>query len=348
MYAKLIIYICLIAQSATVSIHRLSTKEMPKKLKLSRSSGGITGGVGEHQYFFNKIPILSHEMSLHTITYKPRTFSITSRKLSEKKILVEFNYTNPDVYTKYSIRMRYHNHLEEYMTNKTLIDKNEPNQIILHDFPKTQYILCVTLYPSMFVSNYHYPPLSTSDMCIDILFGESHPINSHSKTGLLMPLLLSIVIIQLISLPVLSKMKCDRLNNNKKRKNSSGSSEKVTIVNDDNKSLNYSLASQNSSRNSTIIEDEDLSKLLNLRKNDHELKHFNDTRKLGVFLHYDNPDYQDLYNDEMINYELNSYSLSDYDYSTDNEDRLSQRSSPAMSDRSSNVSTISDKLKIFN
>ena len=119
-------------------------------------------------------------------------------------------------------------------------------------------------------------------------------------------------------------------------------------MNDDNKSLNYSLASQNSSRNSSKIEDEDLSKLFNLRKNDHELKHFNDTRKLGVFLHYDNPDYQDLYNDEMINYELNSYSLSDYDYSTDNEDRLSQRSSPAMSDRSSNVSTISDKLKIFN
>jgi hypothetical protein len=85
-----------------------------------------------------------------------------------------------------------------------------------------------------------------------------------------------------------------------------------------------------------------------LRKNDQELKHFNDTRKLGVFLHYDDPDYQDLYNDEMISYELNSDSRTDYDLSTDSdEDRLSQRSSPALSERSSNISTISNNLKNF-
>jgi hypothetical protein len=292
---KSLILLKLITITSCASIARWNkTDHSWSNLKISsRSSGGgdVSSSSSHHQYFFHKLPELSHEMSLHTLTYKPRTFSITSRKLSEKKILVEFNYTNTDVYTKYSIRMRYHNHLEEYTTNKTVIDRFESNKIILHDFPKAQYVLCVTLHPSMFASNYQNPPISTSDMCIDVLFGEDHGLSGHNKTGLLMPLLLAVVVVQIASLPILKKVRCKRLVKKISNRRRSVSEQIATIS-------SSSESSPKSQKSSLDPNDISLGQLLDLRKNEHDLDYLHDRKQLNVLLHYDDPDYDDSFNQD--------------------------------------------------
>ena len=151
------------------------------------------------------VPILSSELVIHQYQYKPRGFSIETRKLSEKKIQVEFNFTSTQPYNKYVIRMRYHNHHMEYMTNKTLITPNEPNRILLKNFPPAQYVLCVTLFPSMYAANQQYYPISSSDMCVDIVFGPEHSF-SHNKTGLLSPLLLVLAFLHLVAIALIQKL----------------------------------------------------------------------------------------------------------------------------------------------
>lgn len=154
------------------------------------------------RFLTQHIPILSSEMEPHLYSYRPRGFSIHTKKINEKKIVVEFNYTTLDVYNKYMIRMRYHGHQNDFATNKTILDRTESNKIILNDFPHAQYVLCVTLFPSMQVSGQIYPPISTSDMCVDIVFGEEVKINKHNKTGLLAPYLLTLVALHLILITI--------------------------------------------------------------------------------------------------------------------------------------------------
>lgn len=155
----------------------------------------------------SKNPILSSEMVLHEYQYKPRGFSLKTKKLSDKKILVEFNYTSMDHYNRFIIRMRYHGDHNEYMTSKMELDQKESNKIVLIDFPLAPYILCVTLFPSMLVSSQEFPPLSTSDMCTDLTFGETTKINQHNKTGLLAPVLLLLVFLQLFFITTINKLK---------------------------------------------------------------------------------------------------------------------------------------------
>jgi hypothetical protein len=322
---KLIITIVSCASIASWNKTDLTWSKLKISSRIQSGSNSVTQTSTHHQYFFHKLPQLSHEMSLHTLEYKPRTFSITSRKLSEKKILVEFNYTNTDVYTKYSIRMRYHNHLDEYTTNKTLIDRYESNKIILHDFPSAQYILCVTLHPSMFVSNYQNPPISTSDMCIDILFGDDHGLSGHNKTGLLMPLLLAVVVVQIASLPILKKIRCNRL-----VKKIKGRRLMVEVVNGTNRRMSSTTSeseTESSPKSSLDLKDMSLGHLLDLRKNEHELENVHDRRQLNVLLYYDDPDYDDSDKDEYyICSKVPSPNLSSQsDESLNNENNRQQR-----------------------
>lgn len=153
-------------------------------------------------------PILSSHMKPHTYDYRPRGFVMHTKKLSDKKILIEFNFSQPFPYVNYIIRMRYHGHRDEYMTHKISLDKNSTNRVILKNFPYAQYVLCVTLFPSMTVSSLQYPHISSSDMCTDITFGEEHHVSvNHNKTGLLVPVLLLLVFIQLFVIATVHKFK---------------------------------------------------------------------------------------------------------------------------------------------
>jgi hypothetical protein len=153
-----------------------------------------------------KIPTLSSEMVIHQYQYRPRGFSIETRRLSEFKVLVEFNYTSSEPYNKYVLRMRYHGHHIEYMTNKSLITMHEPNRVLLRNFPPASYVVCITLFPSMFASNMQVYPISSSDMCVDVVFGPEHSFR-HNKTGLLSPLLLALALIHLLAIAMIQKVK---------------------------------------------------------------------------------------------------------------------------------------------
>jgi hypothetical protein len=151
--------------------------------------------------------VISSEMVIHQYSYKPRGFSLSSKRLSDKKVMIEFNYTvNDHIYDKYAIRMRYYNEHLEYMTNKSLLTVNESNILILKNFPPAQYVLCVTLFPSVNLINSLYYPISSSDMCIDVEFGEEHTTRHHSN-GLLEPVLLAVVFLELMLITLLQKVK---------------------------------------------------------------------------------------------------------------------------------------------
>lgn len=169
-------------------------------------------------YLNNYVPVLSSELTVHYFKYKPRSFSIKAIKLSENKALVEFNYSYTEPFSKYSFRIRYHNHLIEYTTNMSFISPREPNRVILNHFPHAAYVVCVTLHPSMTAySQFH--PISTSDMCVDVVFGPEHSF-THSKTGLLMPVLLGLVFIHLVLISIISRIQ-KTVNKKKKAKKSS-------------------------------------------------------------------------------------------------------------------------------
>lgn len=71
-----------------------------------------------------------------------------------------------------------------------------PNTLLLKKFPDASYIICVTLLSSS--DSTDHPPISTSDMCIDLVVGELHPVGGHhSSTGLLSPLLLAVAAVLL-------------------------------------------------------------------------------------------------------------------------------------------------------
>lgn len=162
------------------------------------------------------VPPPSYQLQLHMYSYKPEGFSLFQREAGLQKILVGFNYDIVSHYDRYVIRVRYHGH-EEYSTNKMKINRTEPNQLLLKNFLDAQYIVCVTLFSSSGLTE--YPPLSTSDMCIDVSAGEPVPIGGHhSTTGLLSPLLLAVAAILLFIIAVGTRIKESYLERAKKGK----------------------------------------------------------------------------------------------------------------------------------
>jgi hypothetical protein len=153
------------------------------------------GGGGQHH-----APPPSYQLQLHMFNYKPEGFSLYFNQIALKKYIVGFRYTTVNHYDRYIIRVRYHGY-EEYSTNKMKINRTDTNQLLLKDFLEAQYVICVTLFSSSGLPE--YPPLSTSDMCIDATIGEAHAIGgSHSSTGLLSPLLLAVAIVLLIFITI--------------------------------------------------------------------------------------------------------------------------------------------------
>ena len=192
--------LCIAAASVAAAVVRNEVNVFGRMRSLNSQKNATNEGHAskKSRFIHHKVPILSSNMVLHKYEYKPRGFSLIARRITDKRVLVEFNYTVHDIYNKYILRMRYHNHAEEYATNKTLLDRHEPNQIILNDFPHSAYIVCITLLPSMQAA--YSAPLSTSDMCVDVTFGEVHRVNEHhiNRTGLLAPVLFVLVLIELL------------------------------------------------------------------------------------------------------------------------------------------------------
>ena len=146
------------------------------------------------------VPPISAHLLAHSDVYRPSTFTMRAVKPNPYQVVIEFNYTRFDHYNKYSMHVRYHGHEDREMTTKRLdLDKRAPNRIVLKKFLEAQYIICIGLYapPSTRV-----PPLSTSDMCVDVFVGEDRPRigKHHNKTGLLMPALLVLVCIHLVAI----------------------------------------------------------------------------------------------------------------------------------------------------
>jgi len=151
------------------------------------------------------VPPPSYQLHLHMYEYKPPGFEIYAEELSLSRLLVGFRYSAHDHYNRYIFRIRYHGH-DEYSTSKMRINKTGPNDLILNKFITAPYIICVTLFSSTYSPE--FPPLSTSDMCIDVAVGEAVQIGAHhSTTGLLSPLLLLVAAVLLLIIAVGHKIK---------------------------------------------------------------------------------------------------------------------------------------------
>lgn len=167
---------------------------------------------GEHH-----VPPPSFQLQPHLYTYKPDGFIMYSRSVGLKRILVGFNYTTQDYYDSYIIRIRFHGQ-DEFATNRTKLNRSESNELILNRFLDAQYIVCVTLFSSSGLPQ--YTPLSTSDMCMDIVEGEpAHIGGHHSTTGLLSPLLLAVAAVLLLIIIIGQNIKDIHLEKVKKEKN---------------------------------------------------------------------------------------------------------------------------------
>ena len=165
-------------------------------------SGG--GGGGGHD-----VAPPSYQMHPHAYSYKPTGFSMHAEEAGLKKILVGFKYAavNNEAYDRYIFRIRYHGY-PEFATNKMRLRRgaNESNELLLKNFLVAQYVVCVTLFASSGLPE--HAPISTSDMCIDVTFGDAPAIGGHrSTTGLLSPLLLAVAAVLLAIIIVGTKIK---------------------------------------------------------------------------------------------------------------------------------------------
>jgi hypothetical protein len=200
-----------------------------------------------------KLPNIGQHLSAHDLVYKPSGFEIYSRRLTPKKIVVGF-YFNVSVndsyyyvFNKYSLRIRYHG-LVDYTTKKYPINFNNrtntnsnktseasggarpSNELLFRNFPETFFIVCATLHPSnssaINVSSLsdlepaELYPLSTSDMCVDIKFGDEYLMHAvHMRTGLMAPLLLAVAFTILALVAVIHHFKNSELVRNYNRFN---------------------------------------------------------------------------------------------------------------------------------
>ena len=178
---------------------------------------GETGEHGNGAHGEHHVPPPSFQLSKHTFSYKPEGFEMFSRSAGLKKTIVGFKYPTTDSYDRFLIRVRFHGY-DEYATNKMKINKTDENYIVLKEFIDAQYVVCVTLFSSSGLPQ--YPPISTSDMCMDLTIGKSHPIGGHhSSTGLLSPLLVAVAAVLLFIIAVgNSIIRCLHKRNEKKEK----------------------------------------------------------------------------------------------------------------------------------
>jgi len=140
---------------------------------------------------------------------KPRFFSIDYTKTGKHYFEIEFNYTAQDYYNKYFLTIKTHDK-KEYITKKVNLDKKAANKIILKKFEEDQYIICVVLYSTNYDVSNEFPPVSTSDMCVDMFIGDFLVINTEEdiqRTGLLAPVLFAIVFLNLVLITIIDKMK---------------------------------------------------------------------------------------------------------------------------------------------
>jgi hypothetical protein len=140
---------------------------------------------------------------------KPRFFSIDYKKVGKHYFEIEFNYTARDYYNKYFLTIKTHDK-KEYITKKVNLDKKEANRVIFKKFNEDQYIVCVVLYSTNYDVSNEFPPISTSDMCVDMFIGDFLVINTEEeiqRTGLLAPVLLAIVFLSLVLITMIDKLK---------------------------------------------------------------------------------------------------------------------------------------------
>ena len=165
-------------------------------------SGGH--GSGEHEGGHH-VPPPSYQLQKHEYSYKPEGFSMYTKEVGIKKTIVGFKYGAVNHYDRYVIRVRFHGY-PEFATAKMKVNRTGSNELLLNKFLDAQYIICVTLFSSSGLPD--YPPISTSDMCIDILVGEAHvPGGHHSTSGLLSPLLLAVAAVLLAYIIIGTKIK---------------------------------------------------------------------------------------------------------------------------------------------
>jgi hypothetical protein len=161
-------------------------------------TGGHDGG--------HHVPPPSWQLDPHTYTYKPEGFELSIEEIGLRTYLVSMEYPVVDEYDRYIIRVRFHGH-EEFATSKMKVNRTDANELVLKNFLEASYVVCVSLFSSSGLPE--YPPLSTSDMCVDLTVGDSHPIGGghHGSTGLLSPLLLAVAFVLLIIITIGTKIK---------------------------------------------------------------------------------------------------------------------------------------------
>jgi hypothetical protein len=180
-------------------------------------SGGKHGDHGDHEEGGHHVPPPSYQLDPHTYSYKPEGFELHAEEIGIRAYLVSFDYPVVNEYDRYMIRVRFHGH-PEFATSKLRINKTDSNELILKNFIEASYVICVSLFSSSGLPE--YPALSTSDMCIDLVVGEQHPIGAHhGSTGLLSPLLMAVAAVLLFIIAVGTKIKKAYL---KRAKKSSG------------------------------------------------------------------------------------------------------------------------------
>jgi hypothetical protein len=154
----------------------------------SSSHGGEHSGNGDHH-----VPPPSYQLQPHSYSYKPEGFEMFQEPAGIKRIIVGFRYPTLTNYDRYVFRVRFHGQ-SEFSTNKMKLNRTGRNQLLLNKFEDAQYIVCVTLFSGSGLPN--YPPVSTSDMCLDIFFGEAPHIGGHhASSGLLSPLLVAVAFV---------------------------------------------------------------------------------------------------------------------------------------------------------
>ena len=179
------------------------------------STGSEHGGSGGHGDSKHQVPRPSSQLQLHMFVYKTENFKMFTHPAGLQKYIVGFTYSTVNQYDRYIIRIRYHGY-EEYATTKMRLFRNETNELLLKGFLNAQYIVCVTLFSSSGLPE--YPPLSTSDMCIDVVVGDAHPIGGHhSSTGLLSPLLFAVAAVLLAIITIGNFIKRSYLNHLKQK-----------------------------------------------------------------------------------------------------------------------------------
>lgn len=146
---------------------------------------------------------------INCFTSAPRGFSIDYKKVNKHEFEIEFNYTVNDYYNKYFMTIKNHNK-KEFITKKVNLDKKSPNVIKLNKFLEDQYIICIVLYSTNYDVSNEFPPISTSDMCVDMFIGDFLVINSEEDirfSGLLAPVLLSIAFLCLVAITIIDKLR---------------------------------------------------------------------------------------------------------------------------------------------